>query len=193
MSIGGLLQSGGIVGDIWKKAAKRVSEFQRYRVSDILILGLGCGTAAQIISRRFPKSDITGVEIDPVVIQMGRKYFGIDKIPNLRIINQDATEYISNFKNQKLNIHSKIKKEIKSFDLILVDMYKGEVIPSELESEDFISNLKSILTQNGTVIFNRIFWDEHKKEAYDFVKKAEKIFPQIELSRTVANLLVICR
>jgi len=174
VTIGGLLQSGGIVGDIWKKATKKISN---PLISNILIFGLGCGTAAQVFSKKFPKAKIIGVEIDPLVILMGKKYFGLDKIPNLKIVAADALKYTSYVK----------------FNLIIVDIYLGEKIPPIAESLLFLKNLKNLLAKNGIVIFNRIFWDEHKKEAENFVKKAERVFSKLELIRTVANLLVICR
>ena len=77
MYIGGLLQSGGVVADIWKKGIKAASNCQLPTAS-ILILGLGCGTAAKIFSQKWPKAKIVGVEIDPEVIRVGKKYFGLD-------------------------------------------------------------------------------------------------------------------
>jgi spermidine synthase len=179
MSIGGLLQSGGVVADIWKKAIKRISSIQ-CQVSSVLILGLGCGTAAKLFSEKWPQAKIVGVEIDPTVIRLGKKYFGLDKIPNLEIVRRDAINYVS--KCQVSGIKEK-------FNLILVDLYLGEKVPQKAESLTFLRNL---LSSKSFVVFNRLFWDEHKKRAELFVKKIEKIFSRVELVRTVANLLVFC-
>ena len=205
MIIGGLLQSGGIVGDIWKKAAGRLKIYD-LRFKNILILGLGGGTAAQIFSQRFPKAQIIGVDIDPVVIRMGKKYFGLDKIANLKIVNQDAVEYVASSQIPDTSCQSSaISKKRKTgnwkleaggfnnFDSIIVVLYQGEKIPPKTEFSAFLKHLKLILSKDGILIFNRIFWDEHKKEAENFVKKAGKVFAKVELIRTVANLLVICR
>ena len=179
MYIGGLLQSGGIVSDIWKKGAKVVSSNMR-QASSILILGLGCGTAAKVFSQKWPKAEIIGVEIDSEIIRLGKKYFGLDKIPNLKIVCGDAIDWV--------------KKNAKgTFDLVIVDLYLGEKIPQESESLNFLRNLRNLLNKNGMVIFNRIFWNGHKKEAKLFVQKTEKVFKEVKLIRTVANLLVVCK
>jgi len=42
--------------------------------------------AAKIISEKFPNAKITGIEIDPMMVEIGKKYFGLEKIfnpPNL--------------------------------------------------------------------------------------------------------------
>lgn len=176
MSIGGLLQSGGIVADIWKKLANKIISY-KLKVNSILILGLGCGTAAQVFSQKFLQAGIIGIEIDPMVINLGKKYFSLNKIQNLKIICADARKYIKN-KNK--------------FDLIIIDMYLGEKIPPGSQAPEFLKNIKRALNPGGLVVFNRLFWDKHKKEAQDFVQKTEKIFDKITLQRTVANLLVIC-
>lgn len=173
MEIGGLLQSGGIVTDIWKKAASKISNSL---ISNILIFGLGCGTAAQVMAKRFPQAKITGVEIDPVVVSLGKKYFALGNIPNLKLVVKDALDY----------------KTSNKFDVILVDMYQGEKIPEKTESIEFLKKVKSFMSQGGILIINRIFWDEHKAEAQAFVQKCQKVFGKVELARTVANLLVIC-
>ena len=182
MYIGDLLQSGGIVGDIWKKGAKIASSDIR-QASSILILGLGAGTAAKVFSQKWPKAKIIGVEIDKEVIRLGKKYFDLGQIPNLKTINKDAFEYVT----------CCMTHDACHFDLIIVDLYLGEKIPVKSESLTFLKNLKKLLSKNGIVIFNRLFWGKHKKEAKLFVQKTEKIFKEVKLVRTVANLLVICK
>jgi len=189
ITIGGLLQAGGIVGNIWQKSIKQITNY-KLPITKILILGLGCGTAARLFSKQWPEAKIIGVEIDPEVIRLGKKYFDLDKIPHLKIICRDAINYI---KNTSEVVRSGSSKEKNSFELIIVDLYVGEKIPSQSESLSFLRELRNLIAKNGLVIFNRIFWDKHKKEAERFAKKAEKIFPKVELARTVANLLVICQ
>ena len=175
MTIAGLLQSGGIVVDIWKKCSTRFKIYD-LRFKNILILGLGCGTAAKIFSKNFPDANIIGVEIDQVVLNLGKKYFELDKISNLEIICQDAAKYKSKLR----------------FDLIIIDLYLGEKIPDKLQNNNFLKNIQNLLSEDGIAVFNRIFWDEHKIQAHNFVDNSAKVFKKTELIRTVANLLVIC-
>lgn len=174
MVVGGVEQSGAFIGGIWKKALRR-AQGKLSKVSHCLILGLGGGTVAKLVNKFWPKARIVGVEIDPVVIKLGKKYFDLDKIPNLKIINADAAAWV--------------KKDGK-FDLILIDIYLADQIPQSCETEEFLKRIKELLSPAGLAIFNRLFYKEKKKEAEIFIKKLGKIFSQISSVRTPSNLLI---
>lgn len=176
--VGGLEQSGAFIGGIWKKALKKTPKLQNSKTQNVLILGLGGGTVAKLVSQFWPEAKMVGVEIDPVVISLGRKYFDLDKIPNLKIIDQDAVKFI--FHQQSTINH---------YSLILVDVYLGDKVPQSFETEEFLIRIKKLLTLGGVVIFNRLFYKEKKKETEEFIKKLEKIFSQISYVRTTSNLL----
>ena len=110
--IGGFEQSGSVyVEKIWGKALKELPPLWRgelLRNIKVLVLGLGCGTVIPIIFKKWPKAKIVGVEIDPVMINLGEKYFGLKNFENLKIICGDA-------KKQKLS----------GYDLIITDAYLG--------------------------------------------------------------------
>ena len=178
----GLLQSGSLVHSIWLKALKKVRE-KNLPTKKILILGFGGGTAAKIASKFWPAAQITGIEIDPIIIKLAKKYFALDQIPNLKILQTDAIDYIVN--NQQSTINNQ------QFNLILVDTYLGDQLPLHSESPNFLNALKKTLSQNGIIIFNRLFWGEHKEKAKKFTQNLEKVFPQIELIRTPSNLLIL--
>ena len=177
ITVGGLIQSGGMVGLIWQKAIKAIR--QPLTVNHCLILGLGGGTAANLINQSFPKAKITGVEIDKVMIELGKKYFNLSKIKNLKIINQDAIKFIN--KQQTAQNY---------YSLIMVDLYLGDKIPQKSTTVDFLTKLKKALNPKGTVIFNRLFYRQHKKETEKFINKLAKIFPKIKLIKAYSNLLV---
>jgi len=139
LDMGGLTQSGEIIESIWNSGLSLLP--RSLQPIKILILGLGAGSAAKIISKRWPLSAITGIEIDPVVIDIGKKHFHLDKINNLEIINQDAIAFM------------KDKNTPSDFDLILVDCYQGYHIPEALENIKFIAMLKS---KTNHLLINRL-------------------------------------
>ena len=94
LEVGDLEQSGPFIAGIWKKALKNVQKFKSLKVQSVLILGLGAGTAARLVNRFWPEAKITGVEIDSKIIKLGKKYFDLDKIPNLKIICADAVKWL---------------------------------------------------------------------------------------------------
>lgn len=160
----GLTQSGGIVESIWNKTLNKIKH-QPLTINHCLILGLGGGSVAKIIRKYWPDSKITGVEIDPVMIELGKKYLDLDKY-KVDIKIQDARKFA--FKN---------------YDLIIVDTYIGD---------KFINLKGSDLLRLKIWIFNRLYYSSKKAEAEMFGKKLEKIFSKVERFYPPANLMYIC-
>jgi len=192
MIVGGVCQSGGLVEKVWEvgigairntPACKRLAMSGRqYAKRNILILGLGGGNAAKLVSRGWPEAKIVGVEIDPKVVEVGERYFQLDQIPNLRVIVGDAVEAISNL---QLAIRDG------KFNLIVVDLYLGQEFPKEAENRDFLEGLKKILSTNGLVIFNRLYYSKRQKElANNFLEKIKEFFPTVTTKKAVTNLLI---
>ncbi|MDP1760065.1 MAG: methyltransferase domain-containing protein [Candidatus Woesebacteria bacterium] len=170
VTTGVLTQSGGLINDIWKPVMSNI----QCLMSNVLILGLATGTLAKIINKKFKNAKITGIEIDPVMIEIGKKYFDLDKIQNLEILNIDAEKYNP--------------KEI--FDLVLVDLYLGDQPPSFLYSLKYLKKLKAM---GKLVIVNHLFYDQKKREnAEKLIKKLEKYFKNIKLRRILTNVMIIC-
>ncbi len=170
VTTGVLTQSGGLINDIWKPVISNV----QCLMSNVLILGLATGTVAKLLVQKYRSIKVTGVEIDPVMIEIGKKYFGLDKIPNLKILNIDANKY-------KFN---------KKFDLILVDLYLGDQCPSFVYSPKFLGKIRR---WGKIAIFNHLFYDQEKKEnAENLIKKLGKYFKNIKLRRVLTNVMIIC-
>ena len=135
--VGGFQQSGPLVAKAWQKGISKVAKAER-----ILVLGLGCGSIAPLLIKKFPDAKITGLEIDPIIIEIGKKYFGLDKYKNLKIVNSDANKFT-------------MKEQ---FDLVIIDMYKGG---ESRINRDF----SKLLKKGGTGIINRL---ENLKNKMEF-------------------------
>ena len=168
IQINNLTQSGGIVEAFWKETLRKI---RKEKIKSVLILGLGGGTLAKLVRKYWLKSKITGIEIDPVMVELGKKYLGLK---NTKVIIQDAYEY------------TKKNKEI--YDLAIVDLYVGDEFPNKFEDEEFLK----LLTKNKLVIFNRLYFGEKRKEAVRFGNKLEKIFKKVEWFYPQANLMFLC-
>ncbi len=155
IQVNNLTQSGGVVESIWRETLKNL---KTKKLKNCLILGLGGGTVAKLIRKYWPESEITGVEIDPMMIELGKKYLGLN---NTKVIIQDAYEFI--------------KKNKEKYDLVIVDLYIGDEFPEKFEKEEFLNKL----TKNELVIFNRLYFGEKRKEAVKFGNKLKKIFPKV--------------
>lgn len=176
VTTGYLTQSGGLIHDLWNPVLKKQSMNHELKTMNWLILGLATGTVVKLINKKFKDAKIVGVEIDPVMIEIGKKYFDLDKIPNLKILNLDAKDYLLKTKDR--------------FDLILVDLYLGDQPPSFLYSPKFLKKLKKL---GKLVIINHLFYDEDKKrKALVLITSLNKYFQNIKLNHVLTNLMIIC-
>lgn len=164
----GLTQSGGIVETFWKQTLKKVKNSST--VSRVLVLGLGGGTIIKLIKNNWPDAKITGVDIDPLIVELGRKYLGLNGA-NLQIKIQDAAKPISGL-----------------FDLVIVDLYQGDKYPKKFEDREFLKMLSS----HKLVIFNRLYYKEKKTEAEKFGQKLKKVFKKVESFFPITNIMFIC-
>jgi spermidine synthase len=177
IQVGGLTQSGGIVYDVWKQSLGKARKLKN-DVSDALILGLGGGTNAQVIREFWPKARVTGVDIDPVMVEMGKKYLGLREV---KTIIKDAFDLTA----------GEIKTANK-YDLILVDTYLGDAFPEKFESDEFLKRVGKLLAPEGIVIFNRLYYDEKRPLAMKFGTKLEKFFSKVDYVFPEANLMLLC-
>lgn len=127
-----------------------------------LILGLGAGTTAKIITHRFGPVAIDGVEIDPLMVELGKKYFSLDE-PNLNIIIADAASFV--------------KEARYKYDLVCMDLFMGGVVPKEFESREFFDGIKGLLKDDSTLAINKIF--SGKEELKRFEEFIQSVFPVV--------------
>lgn len=163
----GLTQSGGIVESIWKSTLKQIKEKE---INSILILGLGGGTLAKLLRKKYSNAKITGVEIDPLMIELGRKYLDLDKY-DIDIKIEDTNKF-----------------KFDEYNLVIVDMYSGDNFPKEFENEEFLKKLSKF----PIVIINRLYYGDKRPDTVRFGNKLEKIFKKVVWHYPEANLMFIC-
>ena len=179
--VGGMLQSGGLVRQIWNKAINQIFR-EKVKVEKALILGLGCGDCAFAINHRYPEAQMIGVEIDAQVVDAAQCYFDLAVLKNLKIAIGDGLTYVK-----------KMTKDKTKFDLIIIDVYLGKDAPQSFRSKSFFNQLKQLLNPDGVIIYNHLFCDEHKKQAKGLIKTIETVLQKINLQRTASNLLIFAR
>jgi spermidine synthase len=178
----GLTQSGGIVETIWKSTLKRIVNC-KLKIKNCLILGLGGGTVAKLIRKNWPEAKITGIDIDSVMIELGKKYLNLNEY-KVDILIADASN-LSNLSNLPNWPNSK-------FDLIIVDLYQGDKYPEKFETDNFIKLVRCHLTSFGVVVFNRLYYGEKRPQTVKFGNNLKKIFSNVEWFYPEANLMFVC-
>ncbi|MDO8452696.1 MAG: fused MFS/spermidine synthase [bacterium] len=174
---GGVSQSGWLVGKVWNAALKKILKTKPV-VKSVLILGLGGGSAARLVNKYWPSAKITGVDIDPIMINFGKKYLDLDKIANLEIVESDAVKFIDN---------TKVK-----YDLILMDIYTGAVIPEQFVKKDFLEKVKGILNPEGIAAINHLYTSIESKDAKKLEVELRNIFSGLITVKPEANIIFLC-
>jgi spermidine synthase len=95
--------------------------------------------ARQLTAAYGPGLQIDGVEIDPRIVQVGQKYFGMTE-PNLRPVVADGRYFLDHTDRQ--------------YDLVLVDAYRQPYIPFQLTTKEFFESVRTHLTRTGVVAVN---------------------------------------
>jgi spermidine synthase len=181
IQVDNLTQSGGVVYEVWRTTLKKVAR-SRQQVESVLILGLGGGSAAKLVRKHWPEAKITGVEIDPVMIDLGKKYLGLADL-NIDLKIQDAFEFCLNHQSLVIN---------HQYDLILVDIYVGREVPEKFESDKFLGLILGLLSSDGLVVFNRLYFDEKRKLAEIFHRKLIHTFKKVRPIYPEANVMFVC-
>ena len=108
-------------------------------VRRIAIVGLAAGTTARQAAAVFPNVVIDGIEIDPKIVDVGRRYFDMS-MPNLNVIIQDG----------RWGLAASPEK----YDLICVDAYRPPYIPPHLTTQEFFQIAADHLHPDGALAIN---------------------------------------
>lgn len=178
ITVEGVSQSGWLVKKVWNSALKKVKK-EKDEIKEALVLGLGGGSAAKLVSKYWPAARITGVDIDCQMIELGEKYLGLGDVINLTKVVGDAEEYVDKIEGKK------------SFNLVLVDVYKGVRIPDKFARINFLKKIKNILSPGGIACFNHLYSAIEKEEADIFGEKVRKVFSASTSVKPEANIIFI--
>jgi spermidine synthase len=106
----------------------------------VAILGNGAGTTARAYGRFFPGARVDGVEIDPALEEVGRRYFDLGSNPNLTVHNEDARPWL--------------RRADSGYQLIVVDSYRQPYVPFYLATREFFDLVSERLAPGGVVVVN---------------------------------------
>ncbi|HXI15599.1 MAG TPA: fused MFS/spermidine synthase [Chloroflexota bacterium] len=108
-------------------------------VDSMLMLGSAAGTTPRMYTELFGPIRIDGVEIDPKIIEVGKRYFAMT-MPNFNAIAQDARYFL--------------RQTDQRYQVIGVDAYRQPYIPFHLTTREFFQEVKEHLDADGVVAIN---------------------------------------
>jgi predicted membrane-bound spermidine synthase len=110
------------------------------RIKNVCIIGLAAGTIAHQYTTAFGNGvQIDGIEIDPKIVDVGRRYFDMT-MPNLNVIIEDG----------RLALH----QSTKHYDVVGIDAYRVPYVPWNLTTVEFFGDVRDHLTADGVVVIN---------------------------------------
>jgi spermidine synthase len=133
-------------------------------VHSILEIGSGGGRVAWYLHRFLPDVRVTSVELDPAVLELSRKYFGLKDEPNFDLEARDGRLFLS--------------QSTDKYDIILIDAYRGPFVPFHLLTKEFYQLVKDHLADGGVVVQNV---DPNTMLFDSAVRTIGAVLPQIEL------------
>src|SRR5215831_12849130 len=143
-------------------------------VHSVLEIGFGGGRTTWYLHRYLPNAAVTSVELDPTVVELAKKYFGIKEEPSFAIVNRDGRLFLSESRER--------------YDIILIDAYRGPFVPFHLLTKEFYQIVKDHLADGGVVAQNV----EPSTMLFDSaVKTISAVFPQLDFYRADGNIVTV--
>lgn len=139
-----------------------------------LLLGLGGGTLAHLLARRYPAAEIVGVDNDEELLAFAREHFDL-ALPTLRVVVADAFAYVWTCTEQ--------------FDYIAVDLFAGHVFQRGVLARPFLTRLRALAAPGAALAVN-LFRDEH---AAAHVARLRRVLPVQRVLRLRNNVVVHAR
>ena len=138
--------------------------FTPQKLHRVAIIGLAAGTIAHQFTKVYGQVSIDGVEIDPSIVDVGRKYFAMNE-PNLHVHIQDGRTYLETTQAQ--------------YDVVAIDAFQQPYIPFQLTTHEFFSTIRSHLSSTGVVALNTAHTPHDYRLVQAFVNTMSKVFPSV--------------
>ncbi|XP_020571393.1 methyltransferase-like protein 13 isoform X2 [Phalaenopsis equestris] len=130
----------------------------------VIVVGLGAGLFPTFLHICLPILDIEVVELDPVVLELAKNYFGFKEDAQLKVHIGDGIKFIQN-----ANINSEIKGSVANggkngdmMKIIIVDADSSDLSsglacpPAGFVEEAFLSSVKDFLSAGGLFVINLV-------------------------------------
>lgn len=114
----------------------------------VYLAGFGGGRIPTVLHHAYPAATIISTDIDPAVIHIAERYFGVRQDERLQVIIQDGRTYLAEHDTR--------------FDLILLDAFLDNgYTPYRLATVEFFRLCRARLRPGGVVVLNILPGDDH--------------------------------
>jgi len=130
----------------------------------VLVVGLGGGSIPSFLHKHYPKTRVDAVEIDPVVVEVAKQFFGLNEDETLKTYVQDGRQFIEERPN--------------TYDIIFLDAFGSESIPYHLATREFLQAVRRSITAQGVVLAD--VWGPGANRLYpSMVRTYQEVFDEL--------------
>lgn len=150
----------------------------------LLLIGLAAGTVSELYTNIYGPLPITGVELDPQIIEVGQQFFGMTQ-PNLTPIAADGRRWLAQQPTDA------------TWSFIAVDAYRPPYIPFHLTTVEFFRLTYEHLDADGVLAINVGRTPTNFSLVDALAATAQEVYPTVFLldepgpPGTLANTLLV--
>jgi spermidine synthase len=172
--VNGIQQTGMYVETLFHRAFQRFVKWYPSGVKRILVIGVGGGSVIQQLKDLYPEARIVAVDVDKVIVHIAKKYFNVKENSMCSFVVADARSYLS-------------KKNKPEFDLIIIDIYIGNDVPTFVTSKDFVREVRRALRPGGRMLMNYFSYHNQPKKSEELLKKLSTFYSVVEMRSILRN------
>jgi spermidine synthase len=154
-------------------------------MKNVLMVGLGGGSTQRSYQHFYTNVMVETAELDPVVVEVAKKYFGVTETPRHKIHEEDGRVFLRRTTNR--------------YDAIIMDAYAttryGSSLPPHLTTKEFFVLANNRLTTNGVLAYNVIGQTQGWRADVigAIYRTLKEVFPQVYMfpARTSLNVVFV--
>lgn len=157
-----------VSGSVWDLLMLPAFFYSPGEIQRILVLGVGGGAVIRLLNHFVQPEKIVGVELNPVHIQIAKRYFGVGQ-SEAELVCADAVDWVCDYQGAP-------------FDMIIDDLFceeAGEPIRALVASPNWKRQLLSHLSKRGVLVMNFISVEEMKKSGCFTSQATRKRFQSV--------------
>ncbi|MES2618834.1 MAG: fused MFS/spermidine synthase [Bacteroidota bacterium] len=168
-------------GSLHSVMQKGIAEIlKKQSVNSVLMLGLGAGSAIEILHKKCPVTPvITAIEYDEDIVKIACEDFNIQRFKQLKLIVADAFQWLNN--------------NTTTYDLIIDDIFVDDTIPEQCFNADYLNRIANSLNPGGIYFRNMMNLSTQQTVSYQQLVNAAFSSVDVMKVKVYNNLIYLCK
>jgi len=138
-----------LTGHVWDLLFLPAMFYSGDKIKRVLVMGVGGGAALHMFRHFLSPDEIVGIELNPIHVSIGRRFFDLKKSP-IKLIEADAVQWLKSYRGEK-------------FDIIIDDLFSeknGEPVSVVPADSKWFGHMLEHLSKDGVIVRNFIDREE---------------------------------